>query len=131
MKLPALSAVGSSPLETPGMFFTPTADLWAKLMDRLGYARFATQGGDIGFMGLKDFAAFCKRREGATTVRTLMEFSWTRGAEGAVEARVVADAFCHSMVRSLVGAIVPVGEGRRPIEWPRDVLRQPSGGWSR
>ena len=38
----------SSPLESEGMFFNPTADLWVKLMARLGHDRFATQGGDIG-----------------------------------------------------------------------------------
>ena len=38
----------SSPLEKPGIYFSPTADLWAKLMTRLGHERFATQGGDIG-----------------------------------------------------------------------------------
>ena len=74
-------------------------------------------------VGLGDFAAFCKRREGATTVRTLIEYSWHRGQDGVLEATVVADAFCHSMVRSLVGAVVPVGEGRRPVEWPRQVMR--------
>ncbi len=73
-------------------------------------------------VGLRDFAAFCKRREGATTVRTLLEYSWTRGGGGVLEATVVADAFCHSMVRALVGAVVPVGEGRVPPEWPEQVL---------
>ncbi|MDE9365284.1 tRNA pseudouridine(38-40) synthase TruA [Luteipulveratus sp. YIM 133132] len=73
-------------------------------------------------LGLNDFAAFCKRREGATTVRTLLEYSWRRGDDGVLEARVVADAFCHSMVRSLVGAVVPVGEGRRDVHWPAGVL---------
>ncbi|WP_425440337.1 tRNA pseudouridine(38-40) synthase TruA [Phycicoccus duodecadis] len=72
--------------------------------------------------GLRDFAAFCKRREGAGTVRTLLEYSWQRGDDGVLEATVVADAFCHSMVRALVGAVVPVGEGRRPREWPAQVL---------
>lgn len=74
-------------------------------------------------VGLADFAAFCRRREGATTVRTLLEYSWTRADDGVLEATVVADAFCHSMVRSLVGAVVPVGEGRKPVEWPLKVLR--------
>ncbi|MFC8504093.1 tRNA pseudouridine(38-40) synthase TruA [Pedococcus sp. NPDC057267] len=74
-------------------------------------------------VGLHDFAAFCKRREGATTVRTLLDYGWERGPDGVLEARVVADAFCHSMVRSLVGAVVPVGEGRRPVQWPAEVLR--------
>ena len=74
-------------------------------------------------VGLHDFAAFCRRREGATTVRTLLEYSWARAADGTLEATVVADAFCHSMVRSLVGAVVPVGEGRRDPGWPAQVLR--------
>ena len=70
-------------------------------------------------VGLRDFAAFCKQREGATTIRTLLDFSWIRLADGVLAATVRADAFCHSMVRSLVGAVVPVGEGRRSRDWPR------------
>ena len=72
--------------------------------------------------GLADFAAFCKRREGATTIRTLLEYSWRRTADGLVEGTVIADAFCHSMVRALVGAVVPVGQGRAEPVWPRAVL---------
>ena len=73
-------------------------------------------------IGLRDFAAFCKQREGATTVRTLLEYGWVRRADGVLVGTVVADAFCHSMVRSLVGALVPVGLGRRPVDWPAEVL---------
>jgi tRNA pseudouridine38-40 synthase len=73
-------------------------------------------------VGLHDFGAFCKRRDGATTVRTLLEYSWRRLDDGVLAATVVADAFCHSMVRSLVGAVVPVGEGRRAAGWPAAVL---------
>jgi tRNA pseudouridine38-40 synthase len=73
-------------------------------------------------LGLRDFAAFCKRREGATTVRTLLDYSWQRQDDGTLAATVVADAFCHSMVRSLVGAVLPVGLGRRPVGWPAEVL---------
>ena len=73
-------------------------------------------------LGLRDFAAFCKRREGATTVRTLLDYSWRREDDGTLAATVVADAFCHSMVRSLVGAVLPVGLGRRPVGWPAEVL---------
>jgi tRNA pseudouridine38-40 synthase len=73
-------------------------------------------------VGLRDFAAFCKRREGATTIRTLEAYGWSRSPEGFAVARVVADAFCHSMVRALVGAVVPVGEGRRAPDWPVQVL---------
>ncbi|HSO64469.1 MAG TPA: tRNA pseudouridine synthase A [Ornithinibacter sp.] len=73
-------------------------------------------------LGLHDFAAFCKRREGATTVRTLLHHRWHRAPDGTVEATVVADAFCHSMVRALVGSVVPVGEGRLGVDVPRVVL---------
>ena len=72
--------------------------------------------------GLHDFAAFCKRREGATTVRTLLRYQWRRDGEGLVVATVEADAFCHSMVRSLVGALLAVGEGRKPVDWPGSLL---------
>ncbi|GAB2552340.1 tRNA pseudouridine(38-40) synthase TruA [Kribbella endophytica] len=73
-------------------------------------------------LGEHDFAAFCRRREGASTVRALREFTWARVAPGRVEATVIADAFCHSMVRALVGSVVPVGDGRREADWPASVL---------
>jgi tRNA pseudouridine38-40 synthase len=77
-------------------------------------------------VGLQDFAAFCRRRTPASgessTVRTLEELSWARDADGTVRARVVADAFCHSMVRALVGCLLAVGDGRRPMSWPAEVL---------
>jgi tRNA pseudouridine38-40 synthase len=73
-------------------------------------------------LGLADFAAFCKKREGATTIRTLLDYSWTRSADGTICATIVADAFCRSMARALVGAVIPVGEGRQPVQWPAQVL---------
>ena len=86
-------------------------------------------------LGEHDFAAFCRRREGATTVRELLSLSWSRpeltvpgsgvpgsGVPRVAEATVVADAFCHSMVRALVGALLKVGEGARPPSWPAQVL---------
>ena len=72
-------------------------------------------------LGERDFAAFCRRREGATTIRRLLDLSWER-EDGLVVARVVADAFCHNMVRALVGALLAVGEGRRDTGWPAQVL---------
>ncbi len=66
-------------------------------------------------IGLHDFAAYCKWREGATTIRTLLEFDWRRGEDGILRANVRADAFCHSMVRALVGACVAVGEGKLAV----------------
>ncbi len=72
-------------------------------------------------LGLRDFAAFCRRREGATTTRTLLRYEWRRAADHVVEATVIADAFCHSMVRALVGAVIPVGLGREEIDWPSQV----------
>ncbi len=76
----------------------------------------------VGLPGLHDFASFCKQREGATTIRTLLDLAWERGGDGVVVARVRADAFCHSMVRSLVGCLLAVGDGRRPVSWPAEVL---------
>lgn len=69
-----------------------------------------------GLLGLHDWAAYCKPREGATTIRTLQELRWWREPDGVLVAEVKADAFCHSMVRSLVGACVAVGQGKLPPE---------------
>jgi tRNA pseudouridine38-40 synthase len=67
-------------------------------------------------IGLHDFAAFCKPRPGATTIRTLLDYSWHRDPDGVLIATVRGDAFCHSMVRALVGAAVSVGLGRLELE---------------
>lgn len=63
-------------------------------------------------LGLQDFTTFCKAREGATAVRELLRFDWRRTDEGVLVATIEADAFCHSMVRALVGSIVAVGSSR-------------------
>lgn len=74
-------------------------------------------------LGLRDFTAFCRRREGRTAIRRLLVFDWSRNeTPGALLATVVADAFCHSMVRSLVGAVLTVGAGHRPPDWPASML---------
>jgi tRNA pseudouridine38-40 synthase len=67
-------------------------------------------------VGLHDWAAYCKPRDGATTVRNLQEFTWERQDDGILVARVQADAFCHSMVRSLVGASVAAGQRTLPVD---------------
>ncbi|MER6983318.1 tRNA pseudouridine(38-40) synthase TruA [Streptomyces carpinensis] len=73
-------------------------------------------------IGEHDFAAYCKKREGATTIRTLQELVLERGDGGIITATVRADAFCHNMVRSLIGALLFVGDGHRPPDWPGKVL---------
>lgn len=72
--------------------------------------------------GLHDFAAYCKPREGATTIRTLQEFRWVREPDGVLVAKLEADAFCHSMVRALVGASVAVGSGNLPPGRAAEIL---------
>ncbi|TFV75989.1 tRNA pseudouridine(38-40) synthase TruA [Blastococcus sp. CT_GayMR19] len=72
-------------------------------------------------LGENDFAAFCRRREGATTIRTLLALDVERHGD-LITIAASADAFCHSMVRSLVGALSAVGEGRRTPEWPAALL---------
>ncbi|MEV0218651.1 tRNA pseudouridine(38-40) synthase TruA [Streptomyces sp. NPDC050704] len=73
-------------------------------------------------LGEHDFAAYCKKREGATTIRTLQELRLERAADGVITATVRADAFCHNMVRSLIGALLFVGDGHRGADWPGKVL---------
>jgi tRNA pseudouridine38-40 synthase len=73
-------------------------------------------------LGEHDFASFCKRREGATTIRTLLDLGWAREASGVLVGTVRADAFCHNMVRALVGCMIAVGEGRRTPDWAAEVL---------
>jgi len=73
-------------------------------------------------LGTHDYAAFCKFREGGTTIRTLETYQWRRDRDGYLLADVVADAFCYSMVRNLVGAIVCVADGRKDPEWISTLL---------
>ena len=73
-------------------------------------------------LGEHDFSAFCRHREFATTVRGLQRLDWHRDESGLAVMTIQADAFCHSMVRSLVGGLLPVGDGRRAVPWPAEVL---------
>ncbi|MFF2494420.1 tRNA pseudouridine(38-40) synthase TruA [Agromyces sp. NPDC058064] len=75
-------------------------------------------------LGLHDFAAYCKPREEATTIRTLQAYGWRRAEGGVLVATLQADAFCHSMVRALVGACVAVGEGRLADDGPERLLAE-------
>ncbi len=72
-------------------------------------------------LGEHDFLSFCKPREGATTIRELQQLS-AREHDGIIEVSAQADAFCHSMVRTLVGTLIRVGEGSRPETWPEERL---------
>ena len=85
-------------------------------LDRLGAAA-------AGLVGEHDYAAYCKRKEHATTVRAITGLDWRRDPDGVVVATVQADAFCQAMVRSLVGAMLTVGDGRRDPAWPASLLR--------
>ena len=94
--------------------------------DTLWYRR----GLDLGQMneaaraclGEHDFAAFCRRRPGATTIREVIRLEWVRAEPGVAVATVMADAFCHNMVRALAGALLAVGDGSRPGAWLAEVL---------
>lgn len=90
---------------------------WPRQLDGTAMAHAAAH-----LIGLHDFAAFCKQREGATTIRTLLDFDWVRGDHGILVGHVQADAFCHSMVRALVGCMIAVGEGRRDPAWAEEIL---------
>lgn len=73
-------------------------------------------------LGEHDFAAFCRKREGATSIRSLIELHWERDQNGLAVGTVRADAFCHNMVRALVGCLMAVGENRRDGSWAAGVL---------
>lgn len=73
-------------------------------------------------IGLKDFAPFCRRHDGATTIRTLLQLHAERDDRGDVAYTVRADAFCHSMVRSLMGAMTAIGTGQRDRPWLAGVM---------
>lgn len=73
-------------------------------------------------IGLHDFSAFCKKREGATTIRTLMKFDWSETPQGLIKVDLEADAFCYSMVRGLIGAVLAIGEGKFDKAWLENYL---------
>lgn len=75
-----------------------------------------------GLLGEHDFAAYCRAREGATTIRTLRALRADRAEPELVVVTAEADAFCHNQVRAMMGALLAVGDGRRPPEWPAQVL---------
>jgi tRNA pseudouridine38-40 synthase len=91
--------------------------VWRRPLDHRAMNQAATP-----LLGEHDFASYCRKREGGTTIRTLLELSCSREGDNGLEARVVADAFCHNMVRSLMGALLLVGEGKRDANWPAQVL---------
>lgn len=76
----------------------------------------------VALHGEHDFVAYCRRKDNATTIRTISRFECGRGPDGTIIVTVQADAFCQAMVRSLVGALLAVGEGRRRVEWMKDLL---------
>ncbi|MET8367486.1 tRNA pseudouridine(38-40) synthase TruA [Micromonospora sp. NPDC005252] len=75
-----------------------------------------------GLVGEHDFAAYCRRKENATTLREVTRLDWRRDPDGILVATVQADAFCQAMVRSLVGAMLAAGDGRRAVQWPGSLL---------
>lgn len=85
---------------------------WPRRLDEVAMAAAAAE-----LLGLHDFAAYCKPREGGTTIRTLQALDVVRSG-ALITCSVRADAFCHSMVRSIVGALIAVGEGRKQPSWP-------------
>ncbi|MFC0031110.1 tRNA pseudouridine(38-40) synthase TruA [Micromonospora chaiyaphumensis] len=90
---------------------------WPKPLDLA-----ALNAAAAGLVGEHDFAAYCRRKENATTLREVTRLDWRREPDGILVATVQADAFCQNMVRSLVGAMLVAGDGRRPVEWPAGLL---------
>lgn len=108
------SVVGADPLHRAQTL------VWPRTLDVAAMASAAPS-----LVGLHNFAAFCKRRDNATTIRTVLNFDVERDG-GLIKFSIRADAFCHSMVRSLVGALIAVGDGRRGTSWPATLLERTS-----
>lgn len=96
--------------------YQPTGQLNAPLMDAEA----------TSVLGLHDFGSFCRPREHATTIRRLTEFNIRRSESGVILAEITADAFCHHMVRAMIGACLDVGEGRREPGWLMERLSDPA-----
>jgi tRNA pseudouridine38-40 synthase len=128
--------------EVPDSFDARFSALWRRYEYRVGDAEFGVpplrrrdtlawprplhlgslRTAAASLLGEHDFAAYCRRKEHATTVRAISELDWRRDPDGILVATVAADAFCQSMVRSLVGAMLAVGDGRRSTQWPAVLL---------
>ncbi|MGH2784081.1 MAG: tRNA pseudouridine(38-40) synthase TruA [Actinomycetota bacterium] len=73
------------------------------------------------FVGEHDFSSFCRRGEGSL-VRRVRSITFASPEPGRLVVRVVADSFCHQMVRSLVGLLLEIGRGKRPAGDARKAL---------
>ena len=109
-------AEARDPLTRRNHWWTSTGPLAAERM----------RGAAQELLGEHDFLSFCKPREGATTIRTLRRLDVERRTNGVIAVSVEADAFCHSMVRSLVGALVEVGREAKTAAWTRSLVDQPT-----
>ena len=78
--------------------------------------------GAAKLLGLQNFLSYCKPREGSTTIRELQRFEFARGTDGVIVATVQADAFCHNMVRALIGSALYIGEGAESPGWLHERL---------
>lgn len=103
-----------TPLRRHDITWLPTTSLDCDAMNTAAAA----------LLGEHDFLSYCRPREGATTIRTLRKLTFTRRSQGDIAVDVAADAFCHSMVRSLVGAAIEVGRGKHPVEWMGELLER-------
>lgn len=101
------NAVAKNPVARTSQWWVPDCALDLEAM----------KAGADHLLGEHDFLSFCKPREGATTIRELQVVDVSRSAAGVVEVSVVGDAFCHNMVRAIVGALVDVGRGRKDPGW--------------
>lgn len=82
-------------------------------------------------LGLHDFLPFCKPRPESTTIRTLLDLDVDRDADGVIHCTLRADAFCHHMVRALVGGLVRVGTGAWAPTEPALLLARADAGADR
>ena len=73
-------------------------------------------------VGHHDFSAFrAKLCQAHSPFKTIEKITVTKEGD-CIAIDVKAQSFLHHMVRNLVGVLVPIGEGRKPVEWATEVL---------
>ena len=92
---------------------------WERVPLEVGAMHRAAQA----LVGENDFSAFRTAQcQANSPMRNVREISVARAGDTVI-VEIEANAFLHHMVRNIVGSLLPVGRGERPVEWLAELLR--------